>query len=157
MIRSRIEVTTWPERDLRVTAVDAETGGFVVWDRTSGVDVVHAVASSCAVPIVWPAVEIGSRAYIDGGMRTPANADLAHFADRVVVLAPIPRGVSGHSDVRRQLRRLPAERALVVPDGEARRTFGRNVLDPAKRADAARTGLRQSAEVADRLAAVWNP
>ena len=89
-------------------------------------------------------------------MRTPANADLAHFADRVVVLAPIPRGVSGHSDVRRQLRRLPAERALVVPDAEARRTFGRNVLDPAKRADAARTGLRQSAEVADRLAAVWH-
>lgn len=155
VIRSRIEVDTWPERDLRVTAVDAETGEFVVFDRTSGVDVVHAVASSCAVPIVWPAVEIGSRAYIDGGIRTPANADLAHFADRVVVLAPIPRGVSGHSDVRRQLRRLPAERALVVPDAEARRTFGRNVLDPAKRADAARTGLRQSAEVADRLAAVW--
>lgn len=157
VIRSRIEVDTWPERDLRVTAVDAETGRFVVWDRASGVDVVHAVASSCAVPIVWPAVEIGSRPYIDGGMRTPANADLAHFADRVVVLAPIPRGVSAHSDVRRQLRRLPPERALVVPDAEARRTFGRNVLDPAKRADAARTGLRQSAEVAERLAAVWTP
>ncbi len=155
VIRSRIEVDRWPDRDLRVTAVDAETGRFVVWDRGSGVDIVHAVASSCAVPVVWPAVEINGTPYIDGGMRTPANADLAHFADRVVVLAPLPRGVNPQGDVRRQMSRLPRERALVIPDSEANRTFGRNVLDPAKRADAARTGLRQSAEVIDRLAALW--
>ncbi len=156
VIRSRIEVEAWPERDLRVTAVNAETGRFVVWDRESGVDVVHAVASSCAVPVVWPAVDIGGTPYIDGGMRTPANADLAHFADRVVVLAPIPRGLSPQGDVRRQMSRLPEQRALVIPDAEATSSFGRNVLDPAKRGDAARAGLRQSAEVAERVAAVWS-
>ena len=156
VIRSRIDVTTWPEdRDLRVTAVNAETGEFVVWDRHSGADIVHAVASSCAVPVVWPAVSIDDTPYVDGGMRTPANADLAHFADRVVVLAPIPRGLSPLGAAARQMRKLPHGSALVVPDKEATRAFGRNLLDPRKRADAARTGLRQSADVADRVRAAW--
>lgn len=157
VIRSRIEVTTWPaDRDLRVTAVNAETGEFVVWDRDSGADIVLAVASSCAVPVIWPAVSIHDTPYIDGGMRTPANADLAHFADTAVVLAPIPRAINPLGAVRRQMQRLPSKSALVVPDQESTRTFGRNVLDPAKRADAARTGLRQSAHVADRVAGAWD-
>jgi NTE family protein len=155
VIRERIDVEKWPDRDLRVTAVNAETGEFVVWDRDSGVDIVHAVASSCAVPIIWPAVSIDDTPYIDGGMRTPANADLAHFADRVVVLAPIPRGLSPSGAAQRQMRKLSPASALVVPDKAATRDFGRNVLDPAKRADAARAGLRQSADVADRVAAAW--
>ena len=156
VIRSRIRVSTWPtDRDLRVTAVNAETGEFVVWDRDSGADIVHAVASSCAVPIIWPCVSIDDTPYLDGGMRSPANADLAHFADRVVVLAPIPRGVHSAGAVQGQMRRLPASSALVVPDKAATRDFGRNVLDPSKRADAARAGLRQSADVADRVAAAW--
>lgn len=156
VIRSRIDVTTWPEdRDLRVTAVNAETGEFVVWDRESGADIVHAVASSCAVPIIWPCVSIDDTPYLDGGMRTPANADLAHFADKAVVLAPIPRGISPMGAVQRQMRCLPAGSALVVPDKAATRDFGRNVLDPRKRADAARAGLRQSVDVLERVRAAW--
>jgi NTE family protein len=156
VIRSRINVSTWPDgRDLRVTAVNAETGEFVVWDRESGADIVHAVASSCAVPVVWPAVSIDDTPYVDGGMRSPANADLAHFADRVVVLAPIARGISPLGAAPRQLRSLPSTSALVVPDKAATRDFGRNVLDPRKRADAARAGLRQSADVVDQVRAAW--
>ncbi len=155
VIRSRIEVDDWPDRDLRVTAVDAETGGLVVWTRGSRADLVHAVASSCAVPGVWPPVSIGDRPYMDGGVRTPANADLAHDADAVVVLAPIARGLSRAGSVDSQLRRLPARSTAVTPDREALRSFGRNVLDPAKRADAARAGLRQSADVVEQVRAVW--
>ena len=156
VIRSRIDVSSWPEgRDLRVTAVNAETGEFVVWDRASGADIVHAVASSCAVPIIWPCVSIDDTPYLDGGMRTPANADLAHFADRAVVLAPIPRGLSPMGAAQRQMRALSADSALVVPDKAATRDFGRNVLDPRKRADAARAGLRQSVDVLERVRAAW--
>ncbi len=155
VIRSRIRVDDWPDRDLRVTAVDAETGAFRVWTRDSEADLVHAVASSCAVPGVWPPVEIGGSRFIDGGVRTPANADIAHDADAVVVLAPIPRGLSKAGSVESQLRRLPRRTAVVSPDRESVRAFGRNVLDPAKRAGAARAGLRQSADVLDRVRAVW--
>ena len=50
MIRSRIGVDEWPDRDLEVTAVEAETGEFVAFDRTAGRPL-HAVAASCAVPL----------------------------------------------------------------------------------------------------------
>jgi NTE family protein len=155
VIRSRIQVEDWPARDLRVTAVDAETGAFRVWTRDTEADLVHAVASSCAVPGVWPPVQIGGSRFIDGGVRTPANADIAHEADAVVVLAPIPRGLSRAGSVESQLRRLPHRTAVVSPDKESVRAFGRNVLDPAKRADAARAGLRQSADVVAQVRAVW--
>jgi NTE family protein len=56
VIRDRLPSHEWPERDLRITTVDAETGEFVVLDRHGDVDLLHAVASSCAVPLVWPPV-----------------------------------------------------------------------------------------------------
>ena len=155
VIRSRIRVDRWPDRDLRVTAVDARTGRFTVWDKDGPADLVRAVASSCAVPVVWPPVEIDGTPYIDGGMRTPANADLAADADAVVVLAPIARGLGKAGSAESQLRRLPERSTLVVPDKEALSAFGRNVLDPTKRADAARAGLRQSAAVVEQVRAVW--
>jgi NTE family protein len=67
VIESRMPVRQWPQRRLLVTAVDAASGEFVVFDRDSGVDVVDAVAASCAVPGVWPPVTIRGRRYVDGG------------------------------------------------------------------------------------------
>jgi len=155
VIRSRIQVEDWPDRDLRITAVDAENGRFTVFDKEGPADIVHAVAASCAVPVVWPPVTIAGTPYIDGGVRSPANADLAADADAVVVLAPLARGLSKAGSAEAQVRRLARRSTLVVPDKEALRSFGRNVLDPAKRADAARAGLRQSAEVVEQVRAVW--
>ena len=146
VIRSRIGVEQWGDRDLKVTAVEAETGKFVVFDKDSGVDIVHAVAASCAVPLVWPAVTIDGKHYIDGGMRSTANVDLAKGADAVVVIAPLPQAFSKATSIRAQLERTGATRtAVVTPDEQALVDIGKNVLDPAKRADAARAGLRQAA------------
>ena len=61
VIESRVGTDAWPARNLVVTAIDAVTGSFVTWDRTVGVSLVDAVASSCAVPGVWPCVTINSR------------------------------------------------------------------------------------------------
>jgi NTE family protein len=157
VIRSRIGVEQWGDRDLRVTAVEAETGKFVVFDKDSGVDVVHAVAASCAVPLVWPAVTIDGKHYIDGGMRSTANVDLAEGADTVVVIAPLPQAFSKATSIRAQLERTGATRSTVVtPDKQALVDIGKNVLDPAKRADAARAGLRQAESVVDQVRAAWN-
>ena len=157
VIRSRIGVEDWPERDLRVTAVEAESGKSVVFDRNSGVDLVHAVAASCAVPLVWPAVTINGLHYIDGGMRSTANVDLAEGAEAVVVIAPLPQAFSKATSIRSQLDRAgPTRRTVVTPDSAALADIGKNVLDPAKRADAARSGLRQAAEVVEKVRAVWD-
>ena len=148
VIRSRIGLDGWPDRDLRVTAVEAESGAFVAFDKDSGIDLVHAVAASCAVPLVWPAVTIDGKHYLDGGMRSTANVDLATGADAIVVLAPIPQVFSRDMSIKAQLARTGARRsAVITPDKQALTDIGRNVLDPAKRADAARTGLRQAEDL----------
>jgi len=156
VIRSRLPVRDWPERDLRITAVDAESGEFTVFTAASGVDLVAAVAASCAVPTVWPPVEIDGRTYMDGGMRSTANVDVAAGVDRVVVLAPLPRSVSRKTSIRAQLGWVAArEWSVVTPDAEALAAFGRNLLDPAKRGVAAEAGLRQSRGLVDEITHVW--
>lgn len=156
VIRSRLPVHGWPERDLRVTAVDAESGEFTVFTAESGVDLVAAVAASCAVPTVWPPVEIDGRTYMDGGMRSTANVDVALGAERVVVLAPLPRSLSKKTSIRAQLERVaPREWSVVTPDPAALAAFGRNLLDPARRRAAAEAGLRQSRGLVDEMRHVW--
>ncbi|MFI6495352.1 patatin-like phospholipase family protein [Streptomyces sp. NPDC050564] len=87
-IQARLPVRTWPARRLLITAVDARTGDYTLWDRTSGIPLASAVAASCAVPGVWPPATVAGRRYIDGSVRSATNADLAQRHDVVVVLAP---------------------------------------------------------------------
>jgi NTE family protein len=155
VIGSRLVSAEWPGRALVVTAVDAESGEFVTFDRDSGVPLLQAVAASCAVPGVYPPVTIGDRRYIDGGMRSAANADLARGYDRLVVLAPIPRGAGPMASVDAQVTGMVARVAVVSPDRESRVAIGRNVLDPAARAPSARAGRAQAKQVVDRVAEAW--
>ena len=76
-----------------MTAVDARTGEFAVFDSAGDASLVDAVGASCAVPGLWPPVTIGERRFMDGGMRTVANADLAHGYERVVIVAPVAVGI----------------------------------------------------------------
>ncbi|MFG2006012.1 patatin-like phospholipase family protein [Spirillospora sp. NPDC048911] len=158
VMRSRLPVREWPERPLLVTAVDAATGAFTVFDRSGEATLLEAVGASCAVPGVYPPVTIGGRRYIDGGARSATNADLAAGHDAVVVIAPITQGfgaIKGVADQAAELRRAGAEVVVISPDPASRRAFGRNSLDPARRPPAARAGRRQAAAIAEAVAAVW--
>jgi NTE family protein len=155
VIGSRLVSTEWPDRPLVLTAIDAHTGEFVRFDRDSGVPLLLAVAASCAVPGVYPPVTIGERRFFDGGLRSSTNADLARGCDRLVVLAPIPRGVGPMASVDAQVSGLVARVAVVSPDAASRAAIGRNVLDPAARAGSARAGRAQAKTVADRVAEAW--
>ncbi len=157
-ISTRLPSASWPERRLLITAVDAETGELRVFDREGGVPLPDAVAASCAVPLVWPPISIDGRRYIDGGVRSVANADLAAGCDRVVVLAPVTFALRRSARIASQLASLGAGvRSVVVsPDSQARQAIGGNVLDPAHRVAAARAGHAQSAGVAESIAAIWS-
>jgi NTE family protein len=156
VIGSRLVSLRWPDRPLLITAVDADTGEFTAFHRDSGVPLLEAVAASCAVPGVYPPVTIGERRYVDGGMRSAANTDLAAGCERVVVLAPIRRGMGPMAGVDRHVAGLADARVAVVsPDQSSRTAIGRNVLDPAARAGSARAGRAQGAAVAERVAQVW--
>jgi len=149
VIGSRLVSTEWPTRPLVVTAVDAHTGEFRTFDRDSGVPLLQAVAASCAVPCVYPPVTIDGRRYVDGGMRSPANADLAEGYDRVVVLAPLPRGAGPLTSVDAQVTGMVARVTVVSPDAASKQAIGKNVLDPANRAASARAGRAQAMTVVE--------
>lgn len=158
-LATRLAVRDWPSRRLLITAVDAESGELAPLERERGVSLLDAVGASCAVPGVWPPVTVDGRRLIDGGVRSPTNADLAADCDRVVVVAPVSRGLRTVTSAFRQAQRLRASgRAVTVisPDEPARRAIGRNVLDPARRPAAARAGRAQAAAVLDEVAAVWS-
>lgn len=158
VIESRIPVREWPSGKLQITAVDSESGEFAVFDAASGVDLVDAVGASCAVPGIWPPVTIDGRRYVDGGMRSGTNADLAAACERVVVLAPLAQGFGTVESLRKQVSRLTdlgVRVAVVTPDKAARKAFGRNVLDPAHRPAAARAGRAQAESAVGPVSAVW--
>ncbi|MCK1807385.1 MULTISPECIES: patatin-like phospholipase family protein [Micromonospora] len=158
VIAARLPSSDWPAARLLVTAVDAASGEFVVFDADSGASLVDAVGASCAVPGVWPPVTIGDRRFVDGGVRSPVNADLAAGCERVVVLAPTRAAVGPMPRLSAQvtaLRAAGARVAVVSPDRAARTAIGRNVLDPARRAASARAGFAQADTVADEVAGVW--
>ncbi len=157
-VAARLGTHDWPAGNLLITAVDADTGELTTFDSGSGVDLVNAVGASCAVPGVWPPVTINGRRWMDGGMRSPANADLAAGYDRVVVVAPITRGLKpmpSAIDQATELARSCQAVALLAPDAASIAAFGRNLLDPRTRAPSARAGCAQAAAARADVAAVW--
>lgn len=159
LIASRLLTPEWPERRLHITAVQAATGELHTFDRDSGVPLADAVTASCAVPAVWPVATIDGQDWIDGGVYSPANAHLAAGCERVVVIAPTASGNKVIVSPRSQATDLEARGArvaVITPDAAARKAFGRNPLDPSRRAAAARAGLAQSATYTEKVAAVLN-
>ena len=159
VIAARVPSEEWPARRLLVTAIDAVTGEFAALDAGSGVSLVDAVGASCAVPGIYPPVTMAGRRWIDGGVRSPANAYLAAGCERIVVLAPLPRGLRAASAAVHQAARLTEAGhavAVVSPDRAAVAAIGRNVLDPARRAPAARAGHAQAGPALDRVGTVWD-
>ena len=152
---SRLSTKDWPERALKVTAVDVANGKFVAFDRDSGVPLVKAVASSCAVPLVWPPVSINGSRYMDGGMRSVANVDLAAGYERVVVIAPLTRSASPAAAPGAQAAKLGVPSIVVSPDSAALAAIGSNLLDPAKRKPAAEAGYAQAVSIAADVRKVW--
>jgi NTE family protein len=145
----------WPPRRLVVTAVDTGSGEPVAWDGGSGVPLGRAVAASCAVPAVYPPVTIGGRRYMDGGVRSATNADLAAGASAVIVLDAIGH-LTPREPLQEELAALGAISTLVIiPDESAAAVMGANLLDIAVAAPAFEAGLKQAMSYAEAARAIW--
>lgn len=161
---SELPEDAWPDRSYACTAVDAVDGSFVVWSNESKVGVTRAVASSCSVPGVFPPITINGRRYIDGGMRSPTNADLATGHDVAVVVAVrgavIDAAVSAKFEqmLERELQIVRdggARVELIVPDPASVDAFGLNLMNPRRRPGAAQAGVDQGRAAAARLRSIW--
>lgn len=156
-IEGRLTVKEWGDRDLRITTVDAESGVLRILDRSSGVTLAEAVDASCAIPGIWPVVELEGHKYMDGGMRSVANADLAAGHDPVLILVPsTERTPMGRSIPQAERDALaPARVHVIYANGASIAAFGANPLDPASRKPAALAGRSLGRGVAAEIAGFW--
>ena len=132
---------------------------------STGVGVTRAVASSCAVPGVYPPVTLKGRRYIDGGMRSSLNADMAKGHD-LVVLVQVRGGDTAGPAAEAMAKQLDGEISvlkssgaqvvLISPDAGSAAAMGVNLMNFARRPDAARAGLEQGRAEAARIAVAWN-
>jgi NTE family protein len=135
-----------------------------VFDRHSGVDLVDAVAASCANGFGVPPYGIGDSRYIDGGYRRSSeNADLAAGYGRVLVLSPlggrtrVPLDWGMHLAAQvDELRARGSRVETVLPDSDSRNAIGSNLMDLSTRLPAARAGYDQGRAVAGQLTEFWS-
>ncbi|MGO4384398.1 patatin-like phospholipase family protein [Specibacter sp. RAF43] len=158
-VAARLPGQQWPHRTVLLTAVDARTGEPVVFDRHSGVEMVDAVAASCASGLPY---RIGDNHYIDGGYRRNENADLAAGYGRVLVLSPFGgrtrMPLKWGMQLAAQLGELRARGSKVetiFPERNATHMFGANAMDPSLRPPAARAGYDQGRALAGQLTEFW--
>ena len=119
---------------------------------------------------VFPPITIGGRRYMDGGMRSGTNADLAKGHERVLILSLMGRAVAsatGPMAERMERMRRNAERELALlresgssleqigPDPESAAVMGMDLMNPRLVHDAAQAGLRQGRATAERLRTFW--
>ncbi|GIH04748.1 patatin [Rhizocola hellebori] len=158
-IAKRLPVHDWPVLPhLLITAVDARSGELITWDASAQVPLDLAVAASCAVPCVFPPVTIGGRQYMDGGVRSGTNADLAAGCDIVLAFAPLaPTRLRGAPQAEFDaLRDSGSHVELIAPDETALADLGPYVLDPDRWEPAVATGRRQAALIAEQTARLWS-
>jgi NTE family protein len=148
----------WPADPLWLCAVALRTGKRAVFGLpgSPGAGVGRAVAASCAVPGYFKPVTIGGRRYVDGGLRSFTNMDLAGRAglDLVIVSAPMSQASSWpavrpdglmrqawrarlHQEVT-ALRRSGVRVVTIEPDRQVADAMGLNPLDARPRRDVSR-------------------
>jgi NTE family protein len=162
------DVAAWGQRfdrRLRIVAVDRVTGRRVVFGAPGAPDatVPDAVAASCAIPAVFSPVRIAGREYVDGGVWSVTNIDVATIrrGDHVLCLAPTNALATSRSAAVRSIaavwrlttaieaagaRRRGATVTVVTPDTRAAAALGENLMDPRRRDRVLAEGFRQAQE-----------
>lgn len=167
IISARLPVQHWPDKQrLLIPAVNAQTGALVVFDRDAAVPFLLAVAASCAVPGIYPPTTIGDQRYIDGGVRSATNADLAQGARVVLILSTGTldfRAADGQASIPRMtfedelaaLRQAGAQVLVITPDDASVAARGPNPLDSSRSARSASGGRAQGHTLAERMQEFW--
>jgi NTE family protein len=164
-VAARLPHSRWPQRKMLIVAVDAQSGEPVVFDRHSGVELVDAVAASCANGFGVAPYRIGDKRYIDGGYRANENADLARGYARVLVLSPLggrsrhPLDWGTHLTAQTdELRACGSRVETIIPDSNSQKALGTGLkmMDLSRRGPSAQAGYDQAKALASQLADFWH-
>jgi NTE family protein len=154
---------------LRVLAVDLANGRRTVFGAPGApaAGVPEAVQASCAVPGLFTPIAIRGREYVDGGVWSPTNLDVAPVdrGSHVVCLVPTahlgarigsplaPLALLWRSALALEaaaLRRRGATVEIVQPDAGAAGAMGEALMDPLPRRKVLAEGYRQGRRLAAR-------
>jgi len=147
---------------LRVVAVDRERGRRVIFGAPGAPDatVAQAVQASCSVPWIFAPVRIDDRDYVDGGVWSNTNLDVAPAgrATEVLCLNPIAsldialaspfgvlRALAGSTATLETLvlRNRGARVRMIGPDHDSARLMGPNLMDNERRDEVLASGFAQ--------------
>jgi len=151
---------------LRVVAVERDSGRRVVFGSPGAphATVAEAVEASCTVPWLFAPVEIGGTEYVDGGVWSPTNLDVAPAGRETHVLCLVPTAsIIGSNSLLAVLRNAARSAAsleamavrrrgaavrTIAPNAESAAEMGSNFMarEPAQRVLVA--GYRQGLELA---------
>jgi NTE family protein len=157
----------WPAgRDLRIAALDCHSGERRMWTKGDAAiaPLATAVASSCAVPGMFPTVGIGEGRYTDGGVWSGTNADVlvGDRLDAVLLVAPTA-GAAAQQPGRRnsidveadQLEAAGTRTVKIVPGPAFAEEIGLlNLMNPAMRGRGVEIGLADGTAAAPALQAL---
>jgi NTE family protein len=156
----------WDGR-LRIVAVEQDTGRRVVFGAPDApeLSVAGAVQASCAIPGVFRPLHANGHAYVDGGVWSPTNMDVAAaargsrllclnptgslrpaFGTITGVFGPVSRTVAGAEAL--VLRNRGVSVTTINPDAASASAMGANLMDHARRDDVIAAGLAQGRRLA---------
>lgn len=159
----RFPLSKWPDPRYEAISVDTSDGLMRAWNESSGVPLAKAVAASCALPGVFAPVTIDGHYYMDGGVRSVTNADLARGCKVAVILAPtaglddpIAKDFTHPLDGEmRTLRDNGCKVELIAPDAASLMAFGPSIGDERHRAQPLEAGRAQGKNLAAEIARMW--
>jgi NTE family protein len=156
--RDMVGSDTWPNVDFRPTSVNGRSGETTLWDRHSGIGFAAAVASSCAVPGVFPPVKFNGDPFIDTPRR-PFSASLvkAKSLDAVIFVGLILPILANNNEQKEELVEEAArgQLATVSITGDPRiESVAANLLDYSARPQAVAIGLEDGARAGDAVKAM---
>jgi NTE family protein len=165
IIAARLPVHEWPSKQrLAITAVDTQTGAWVLFDRNTGVSLTLAVAASCAVPGIYPPITIGEHRYMDGGVRSGTNADIAKGAGRVLIVRAETLDASAmganiplltFEEELAEIQQAGSQSLVITPDAASTAARGPNPLDASQRAVSVQAGREQGRSLAASVRQFW--
>lgn len=158
---ARMPVVSWQEH-LRIAAVDAATGERTIWGPDSGVELRRALAASSAVPGLVPPIPIGDSTFIDGGVWSSTNADIAleRDVDLIIITCPQARlGMLREPSMRalmheEELLTAAGRRPVILVPGSAYEELAGSSMSEAVRGPAVDLGLGDARAAAELLAEV---
>jgi len=135
-----------------------------MWNKSSGVPLALAVASSCALPGLFLPITIDAHQYMDGGVRSATNADLARSCKTAIVMAPTaginhPLAKLSVARLDRELRILRdsgCKAVLIVPDAASVGAFKQSGAEEGRNAAALEAGRTEGRSKADEIARLLN-